>query len=132
MKKIIIPATLAFIAIILAVLIFNKPVNTNSKDAQITDNVTTLEDGKQMITIDAKGGYSPQNTNAKANIPTLLQIKTKFTMDCSSSLVIPSLKFRKVLPVSGGTIIEVPPQPAGTSIRGLCSMGMYSFNLNFN
>ncbi len=132
MKKIIIPGILAFITIILAVVIFNKPAGTNPKAFKVTDNVTVTEDGKQMITIDAKGGYSPRETNAKADVPTLLQIKTKFTMDCSSSLVIPSLKFRKVLPVSGGTIIEVPPQKPGTSIRGLCSMGMYSFNLNFN
>jgi len=29
-------------------------------------------------------------------------------------------------------LIDVPPQNAGTTLRGLCSMGMYSFAITFN
>jgi hypothetical protein len=31
----------------------------------------------------------------------------------------------------GETLIDVPAQPAGTKMRGVCSMGMYSFTVNF-
>ena len=50
-----------------------------------------IRDGVQYITIDAKGGYSPKISSAKADIPTKLVVKTNGTYDCSSSLVIKSL-----------------------------------------
>lgn len=131
MKKILIPTAIAFVTIILAFVIFNKPAGTNPRTAQLTNNVNNNKD-QQTITITAKGGYSPRNTTAKAGISTTLKIQTSGTFDCSSSLVIPSLKYRKSLPPTGETIVEIPPQKAGTTIRGLCSMGMYSFTLNFN
>lgn len=92
----------------------------------------TFEDGTQVIDIAAKGGYSPRVTEAQANVPTILRVNTKGTFDCSSALVIPSLGFRKNLPPSDTTDIELPPQEGGTSLQGLCSMGMYSFTVNFN
>lgn len=130
MKKIILLISGVVFFITLLVFITTRE-NPNSSQTQ-TDNVTTAEDGKQIITITAKGGYFPRTTNAKANTETTLLIKTQSTFDCSSSLVIPSLNYKKLLPRSGGTAIDLPPQKPGTSIRGLCSMGMFSFVLNFN
>ncbi len=95
------------------------------------DNVR-IEDGKQIITIRAKGGYYPRKTEAKAEIPTIIRMETNGTFDCSSALVIPSLKYRKSLPISGITEIEVPAQKAGSTLDGLCSMGMYNFAINFD
>jgi plastocyanin domain-containing protein len=131
MKKILIPTILAFITIILAFVIFNQPEGTNPNLTQLTKNVV-LNGDSQIINIAAKGGYSPRNTTAKANTATTLKIQTNGTFDCSSSLIIPTLKYRKSLPPTGETTVEIPPQKSSTSIRGLCSMGMFNFTLNFN
>lgn len=95
------------------------------------DNVSIVE-GKQIIAISAKGGYSPRVTAAKAGIPTVIKIKTQNTFDCSFALIIPSIGWRGNLSSSGETSIDVPAQEAGTSMRGLCTMGMYNFTINFN
>lgn len=98
--------------------------------SELLHNVTEA-DGKQKIEIFAKGGYSPKKTVAKANTPTTLSINTNGTFDCSSALSIPSLDFRKHLPSSGETQIELPPQKPGSSLEGLCAMGMYHFLVQF-
>ena len=85
----------------------------------------------QTIEISAKGGYSPQSTTAKAGTPTTLKIKTSGTFDCSSALSIPKLGYQTILSPSGETVVDVPPQKAGTVLTGLCSMGMYSFTIRF-
>lgn len=109
--------------------------SSGGKDSNTTtsavDNVSVV-DGKQIITISAKGGYSPKVTTAKAGMPTIIKMNTNGTFDCSSALTIPSLGYRNNLPPSGETAIDVPPQKAGTTMRGLCAMGMYNFAVNFN
>ncbi|MBM3281632.1 MAG: hypothetical protein FJY91_02755 [Candidatus Harrisonbacteria bacterium] len=92
----------------------------------------TIEDGKQVIDLRVKGGYSPKITQAKANIPTTLKLKTNNTFDCSASVVIPDLNYQTFLPSSGATKVELPPQAPGTTLRGLCSMGMFGFTVHFN
>ena len=99
--------------------------------SQTINNVSMI-DGKQIISISAKGGYLPRVTTARADIPTIIKVDTRGTFDCSSALVIPSLGYRKNLPPSGETLIDVPPQKTGTSLQGLCAMGMYNFSINFN
>ncbi|MBP7134286.1 cupredoxin domain-containing protein [Patescibacteria group bacterium] len=97
-----------------------------------TQTNVAMVDGKQVIQINAKGGYVPRNTIAKANTPTVLNVQTNGTFDCSSALTVPAVGFRKNLPASGVTPIEIPPQQPGTTIKGVCAMGMYSFAVNFN
>ena len=92
----------------------------------------SMVDGKQIIEINAKGGYLPRNTIAKANTPTAIKIITQGTFDCSSAVVIPSLGYRKNLPPSGETFIQIPPQKEGSTLQGLCAMGMYNFSVKFN
>ncbi len=92
----------------------------------------TIKDGVQYVSIDAKGGYTPSTTLAQADTPTIIKVNTKGTFDCSSALVIPSLGYRSNLPSSGETVINVPPQKAGTKLQGLCAMGMYNFSISFN
>lgn len=103
-----------------------------------TDNVSTeqgnnveVKDGVQYITINAKGGYSPRISTAKAGIPTKLIMKTNGTYDCSASLVVKSADYQKILPKTGEEIIDLGIPEAGTPTRGVCSMGMYSFLINF-
>ncbi len=88
-------------------------------------------DGKQIIEISVRGGYSPRKTIAKAGVPTVLKMKTNGTFDCSSSLMIPQLNYRKLLPSSGVENIEIPASEATGVFRGLCSMGMYNFEIDF-
>lgn len=133
MKKIIIGVlTLAAIA-----LVWSLSSNNNNKvtkypvaNGQISQNVST-DNGKQIIEVSAKGGYTPRVSTAKADTPTILRIKTSSTFDCSSALRIPSLGYSKNLPPSGTTDIEIPAQAAGSTLKALCSMGMYNFSVEF-
>jgi plastocyanin domain-containing protein len=112
------------------ILLFRSAEN-GSGTAAGSSNIA-IADGTQIIEITAKGGYAPRNTEAKAEMPTTLKVKTNGTFDCSSSLTIPSIGYRGNLPTSGETPITIPPQKPGTLLRGLCSMGMYSFTIQFN
>lgn len=98
--------------------------------SKIVQNVE-IKNGVQYITIDAKGGYSPKISNAKAGIPTNLVMKTNGTFDCSSSLAIHFINYQKILPQNGETEIDLGIPKAGEPIQGVCGMGMYSFKINF-
>lgn len=97
---------------------------------QVVQNVS-MEGEKQIIEIDAKGGYSPKLTTAKAGVPTVLRLKTNGTYDCSSAVTIPSLGFRKNLDATGITEVEVPVHVAQGTLEGTCAMGMYNFSVRF-
>lgn len=107
-----------------------KNVTPTTDTVQALNNVTE-ENGKQIVTISAKGGYLPRISEAKADMPTTLQIETNGTFDCSSVLSIPSLDYQKNLPPTGITEVDIPPQPAGSTFEGLCGMGMYRFEIAF-
>ena len=91
-----------------------------------------IKNGVQYITINAKGGYSPKVSIAKAGIPTKLIVKTDGTYDCSASLVIHSVPFQKILPQTGETEIDLGIPKVGVPLNGVCGMGMYSFQINFS
>ena len=90
-----------------------------------------VKEGIQYVTIQAKGGYSPRITLAKADIPTKLVMKTNETSDCSSSLIIKSIGYQKVLSPTGETVIDIGTKKKGENIEGVCSMGMYGFRVEF-
>lgn len=90
-----------------------------------------IEDGVQYIDITARGGYSPRTTKAKAGVPTIIRMKTKNTYDCSAALVIPDIEYQSFLPNAGVTEIQVPAEKAQGTLRGMCSMAMYNFEINF-
>ncbi|MBP9709215.1 MAG: hypothetical protein KBD78_16390 [Oligoflexales bacterium] len=100
-----------------------------STDGQSAQNVE-IRDGIQYVTINAKGGYSPRVSNAEANIPTKLVIKTNGTYDCSAALVIRSIGYQKILSQTGEEVIDLGI-PKTDTLQGLCSMGMYNFSVNF-
>lgn len=93
-------------------------------------NNVSIVDGKQIITITAKGGYKPENSIAKAGIPTIIRFDTRGTFDCSSSINIPSINISKILPQTGSTDIDIGI-PAVNELQGTCGMGMYPFSVTF-
>ncbi len=105
---------------------------TTQNTTQEAGNVqnVSIVDGKQIIEIKAKGGYTPRVSVAKANIPTVLRFDTNGTFDCSSSIRIPSMNITKALPNSGSTDIDLGNQKLGI-LQGTCGMGMYPFEVNF-
>ncbi len=90
-----------------------------------------VKDGVQYITINAKAGYSPKLTQAKAGIPTKLIVKTNGTYDCSSSLAIHSIGYQKILPQTGEETIDIGTPKVGVPLQGVCGMGMYNFEVQF-
>jgi plastocyanin domain-containing protein len=127
MKMIVVSLVIAA-AVIFGALVFTKSASQpgNSVPAQ---NVTIV-DGKQIIEIEARGGYSPRKSIAKAGLPTILRFKTSGTFDCSSSIRIPSLNISKILPQSGTTDIDLGDQKSG-ALQGSCGMGMFPFEIDF-
>lgn len=119
------------LSLIVAVGIIFVGGSKTKNSGEIVQN-SEIRDGIQYITIDAKGGYSPKLSTAKAGIPTKLIVKTNGTYDCSASLVIRDVGFHKILPQTGETEIDIGTKNIGETLQGLCSMGMYSFAVNFN
>lgn len=115
-------------------IIFMSGSKTDNSKIVSTESIQNVEvrDGVQYITIDAKGGYSPKMSSAKAGIPTKLIVKTNGTYDCSASLKIQAIGYQKVLAQTGEEIIDIGIPKVGVPLQGLCSMGMYNFLINFS
>ncbi len=111
-------------------IIFAGGSKTNNTGEAVQNS--EIKDGVQYITILASGGYSPQTSTAKAGIPTKLIVKTNGAYDCSASLVIRDVGFQKILPQTGETEIDIGTKNRGETLQGVCSMGMYSFVINFS
>lgn len=105
--------------------------NTSAATNQAVQN-SVIKDGAQYITINAKGGYSPRVSAARAGIPTKLIVKTDGTYDCSAALAIHSIGYQKILPPTGETEIDIGVQKVGEILRGVCGMGMFSFQIKFS
>ncbi len=112
-------------------IVFLGGSKNNTETGGSAQNVE-IRDGIQYITVNAKGGYSPKVSSAKAGIPTKLIVKTDGTYDCSASLVIRSVGFQKILAQTGEEIIDLGTPQAGQPLQGLCGMGMYSFQIKFS
>ncbi len=102
---------------------------TNETEVGVTNSV--IENGIQVVTIKAKDGYTPRKSVAQAGVPTLFSLETDRTYDCSASIVINSLNVRRTLPNTGTTLIDAGVRSVGDVIEGVCSMGMYSFSVEF-
>lgn len=128
MKKLPTVLSILFAALVIggAIVFSQKPGGSG----QIVQNVS-MEGEKQVIEIDAKGGYSPKLTTAKAGVPTVLRLKTNGTYDCSSAITIPTLGFRKNLDATGVTEVAISAESAKGSVEGVCAMGMYNFSVKF-
>ena len=100
-------------------------------DGNVDAGSVTMVEGVQVVEMQAKGGYFPSSVTLQAGVPTLVRMNSSGTYDCSASLQIPQIGYSVFLPASGVTEIEIPEQAAGTTIQGLCGMGMYGFKLIF-
>ena len=136
-RTIIVTATIVIVFLSFSILSKLGSSSTSSSqtssaetDTSAQVNNVVIEDGKQIIIIDVRGGYSPKISTSKAGIPTVLRFKTNGTFGCSSSIYLPSMNYRTNLPLSGNTDIPLPTQSVGT-FRGMCGMGMYNFVINF-
>lgn len=104
--------------------------NSGSASAQ---NDVEIRNGVQYVTVNAGGGYSPKISYAKAGIPTKLIMKTNGALDCSSSLVIRAINYQNILPQTGETEIDLgTPSVGQRPIQGVCGMGMYNFQIQFD
>lgn len=131
MKKylIIIPLVGLVVYGLIALIRWDPQAQENTLANGMSTNVSILN-GTQYIDLTAKGGYSPQETIAQAGIPTVLQVTTNGTFDCSSAITIPQQKISKTLPASGTTEIVLGTPSLGL-LQGTCSMGMYRFEIDF-
>ncbi len=120
-----------YIIITLALVVAIGIIFTGGSNSKSVQNVE-IRDGVQYVTIDAKGGYEPRVSLAKAGIPTKLVMNTKGTYDCSAALVIKSLNYQNILPQNGKTEIDIGTPKAGEPLQGVCGMGMYSFQVKFD
>ncbi|MFA6445656.1 MAG: hypothetical protein WCW14_00185 [Candidatus Paceibacterota bacterium] len=130
-KNTIISLFIAAVLIIGSILLVGQK-NSSTTNNNPTNSNVSIENDIQIIEITTRGGYSPQYTLAKANIPTIIRMKTSGTFSCASSLVIPKIDYRSNLPPTGTVDIPIEPQKVGSEITGLCAMGMYNFSIKFN
>lgn len=123
-------AVTGLLAVGIVALLNTSDLKNSSVQASGKTNVLTI-DGKQIVEITVKGGYSPRYSIAKSGIPTVLRFKTDGVFDCSSALVIPSKKIMKLLPSRGVTDVDIGTISGG-KIEGSCSMGMFPFEVDFS
>ena len=110
------------------VLVITRGSSTSSIGGNV--NNVSIVDGKQIVDLTVRGGYSPQKSVAKAGIPTIVRFYTNGIYDCSSSVRIPSMNLTKNLESSGTTDIDLGISKEGI-LHGSCAMGMYPFEINF-
>ena len=127
MKIILVSLALVGIAVIGSVFLFEERAATASTEP--VNNVSMAE-GRQVIEVKVKGGYSPRKSVAQAGIPTTLRLQTSGTFDCTASLRIPGMDVTLALPPSGTQDVDLGIPKPGT-VEGVCSMGMYSFEIEF-
>jgi sulfite exporter TauE/SafE len=88
-------------------------------------------DGILQLSVE-NNGYFPRTLHAKADTALKLALVTDNTRSCSRDFVIPALKVYQLLPTSGTTMVDIPPQEAGSVLNFTCSMGMYSGQIVFD
>jgi plastocyanin domain-containing protein len=84
---------------------------------------STSQGGRQEITIEVEGGYSPSAVRVKPGAPVRLVFDRKETSPCSEELVIGSLGVRRFLKPFEKTAVDLPPLSPGT-YDFTCGMGM--------
>jgi plastocyanin domain-containing protein len=128
--KVIITSIVIALSLVGGAYFLTKGSNSAGPTMSANANNVTIVDGKQIIEIKAKGGFTPRVSIAKAGVPTVLRFSTSGTFDCSSSVRIPSMNISKSLPQTGTTDIEIGSSQL-TTLQGFCGMGMYPFEIDF-
>ena len=97
----------------------------------VTQEAGQAVNGNTVTVRALNDGYFPASTRAAAGQPLRLNLVTDKTYSCAQAFVIPALRIERLLPASGVTSIDLPPQKAGSVLRFTCSMGMYSGQIRF-
>ncbi|HEY5500746.1 MAG TPA: cupredoxin domain-containing protein [Candidatus Humimicrobiaceae bacterium] len=103
-----------------------------------TTSQTTKPQTQQTVEVTAKtGGYYPGKIEAKAGVPTILIMKSEGAYGCERAFNIFDPNTKKVLqseilPENGQTKFDLGTQAKGTKLFGVCSMGMYYFQMSFS
>lgn len=129
MQKNTIISIIISLALIGGTLYFISNKSPSSGGEIVQTNNVEIKEGVQYVTINAKGGYFPSNTEIESGIPTKIVVVTNNTYDCSLSLVVRSAGFQKMLQPTGEEIIDLATPKSGDKIQGVCGMGMYSFQI---
>jgi hypothetical protein len=105
--------------------------NSTSATGTIVD--TTNTEGQQIIEVIAgSGGYSPSKIEARSGVPTILIMKSEDAYGCERAFNLPDLNTGAILPENGETQFDLGIQVKGTELLGVCSMGMYYFQIYFS
>ena len=109
---------------------------SGSRTGTAVETETTSEPtnpaAQQIIEVTAGGGgYSPRKIEAKAGVPTILVMKSEGAYGCERAFNIPDLNIYEILPENGQTQFDLGTQAKGTKLLGVCSMGMYYFQIFF-
>ncbi len=129
---------LTFTILVLIFAAFSVFIFSSCKNVPVTDNKTVdsgavvISGDQQIIEVIARGGYSPRKINVKAGIPTILIMKSDRAYGCERAFRIPKLGISQILPENGNTEFDLGSQDAGTKLTGVCSMGMYYFEIFFD
>lgn len=116
------------------------PVSTESQslvEASLSDSQSSTEEPSQPTSDDEitlyvqNQGYSPEILKAPANKNLKLNLVTKDVYSCALAFLIPDLGFDQMLPSTGTVQVNIPAQPAGSTLYFTCSMGMYTGQIEF-
>ncbi|OUJ74792.1 cupredoxin domain-containing protein [Hymenobacter crusticola] len=91
--------------------------------ARPTVSAVTAVGGVQAVAITVKGGYSPNVIEVERGKPVQLSFYRAEENSCSEELLLPAFNIRRDLPAFKTTLVELPPQQAGT-FDFTCGMGM--------
>lgn len=84
---------------------------------------TTTAAGVQQVTIQVKGGYSPNVIEVRKGEPVHLNFYRDEESSCSAEVLLPDFHVRRELPAYQTTTVELQPQQAG-SFEFTCGMHM--------
>lgn len=136
-QSVVITLILAGAILLSAYIIFPKLNNSTKTNNWNNSNfpkssIKKVDGGEtQILEITARGGYEPSTIEAKANVNTILRVKTLNTFDCSAAFSIPKYDISKILPNNGVTDFEIGSHASGERLDAMCSMGMYRLTINF-
>ncbi|OGG00576.1 hypothetical protein A2Y99_02580 [Candidatus Gottesmanbacteria bacterium RBG_13_37_7] len=109
-----------------------KDTPDSTTETALTETTTTTSDTKQIIEVTVKGGYYPQEIKAKAEVSTILRLKSVGAIGCERTLIFPQFNISNILPEYGITDFNLDTRNKGAEIIGVCSMEMYYFKITFN
>ena len=109
--------------------VYNPPV-VGSEDEFEAGGPAADEEGVLTIQVN-NTGYEPSLLRAPAGQAFKLHLVSKNVYSCSLAFVIPSLGVQLSLKPNGEAYVDIPAQPAGTSLPFSCSMGMFTGDIVF-